>query len=415
MRVLISAIACQPDLGSEAKVGWDAVVAISQHHECHVITHLAGRMSIERKQAEGVATGVNFHYFGEEFSYHPNRFIARLQSWLIFRKWQARLLPFAAELHQRHDFQLAQHLTYVTWRVPSPLWQLPVPFIWGPIGGVALIHRAFLGILSPPALGFEVARYISGSWASRSRSFRDCAHHAAVVVAGNGETEMFFHRFRPSRPLTRLWPVFFRPEQVDALRGSPHTPIDDQRPLQLFAGGSLDGRKGVALALETIAALKQRGIAVRFTFGGGGPELRPLQTLARRLGLADRVEFHPGFSQGAYLERLKESDVYFLPSFRETSPITLLEAVLARCYPVVADRSGAGEIVRRIGGAAVPAENRTQIVTALADAIEWCDRNREAMRRGAQEASDNVAREFSQEHYLKTIDGLYSSVVNNTA
>ncbi len=413
MRVLLSAIACQPDLGSEAKVGWDAVLAISQRHECHVMTHLAAKTSIEQKQAEGIATGVKFHYFGEAFSYHQNRFIARLQSWLIFRKWQARLLPFAAGLHREHDFHLAQHLTYVTWRVPPPLWQLPIPFVWGPIGGTAEIPRPFLGILSPSARFFEAARQVSTRLASRSKGFRSCVENTALVVAGNSETEAFFRRFRPSAPVARLWPVFFGPEQVDALRAPPHTPSNDQGSLELFAGGSLDGRKGVALALETVAMLKQRGVAVRYTFGGGGPELGPMQALAQRLGLDDCVNFHPGFSHQAYVDRLKAADVYFLPSFRETSPITLLEAILAGCYPVVADRSGAGEIVRLVGGAAVSAQNRTQIVAALANALIWCDQNRDAMRQAAHEASAKVAVEFGQQRYLETTDELYSRVVGN--
>ncbi len=410
MRVLLSAIACQPDRGSEAKVGWDAAVAISERHECHVITHVAARKPIEAKQSQGVAANVKFHYFGEDFTWHPSRFVARIQSWIIFSKWQARLLPFAEELHRRHRFDLAHHLTYVTWRVPSPLWKLPVPLLWGPIGGTAMIPRSFLGILSPTAALFEAARYASNAVATRSKAFRDCARETALVVAANEETENFFRRFRPDRPIARLWPVFFTPEQVDALRGPSRPRTAEPGPLKLFAGGNLEGRKGVALALETIARLKRRGIDVTYTFAGWGPELAPMQSLAKRLGIDRQVEFHRGFERGPYIDKLKESDVYFLPSFRETSPITLLEAALAGCYPVVADSSGAGEIVRRIGGSAVPAGNRTQLVADLADKLAWCDRNRTEIRTAGEQASLNVAGEFGQTHYLRTIESLYSGV-----
>jgi len=415
MRVLLSAITCQPDVGSEPKVGWDAAMAISELHDCHVVTHVAGRKSIEQKQAEGIATRVKFHYFGEQFTWHPSRFIARLQSWIIFQKWQARLLPFAAQLHRQHNFHLSHHVTYVTWRVASPLWQLPIPFVWGPIGGTAVIPRNFLGMLSRPAIAFEAARYVSGRLASRSKGFRSCVENAALVVAANEETETFFRHFRPSQPVARLWPVFFTPAQVASLREPLRPKPDDRRPLRLFAGGNMEGRKGIALALEAIAALKNLGVPVTYTFAGWGPELKPMQKLAHRLGISDQVEFHPGFSREPYIAQLKDSDAYFLPSFRETSPITLLEAAMAGCYPVVADSSGAGEIVRRIGGAAAPAQSRGQIVADLVERLQWCDRNRAEMRGAAQAASDNVASEFSQEHYLKTIDGLYSSVVDHAA
>ena len=413
MKVFLSAIACNPDLGSEAKVGWDAAMAVSEHNECHVVTHTSCRKAIEQKQAEGIATQIKFHYFGDEFNWHPSRFIARIQSWLIFRKWQAQLLPVASALHQKHRFDITHHATYVTWRVASPLWRLPVPFVWGPIGGTASLPRAFFGILSAPTKLFEIARHASGLIASRSRAFLDCVAKTSILVAANEETEVFFRRFRPTASITRLSPVFFDDLQIAALREPPRPPTARERPLRLFAGGNLEGRKGVALALEAIAELNKRRIDVTYTFGGHGPELHSLQSLAQQLGVDEQVEFHQGFHKEDYVRRLKESDIYFLPSFRETTPITLIEAALAGCYPVVADNSGAGEIVRRIGGRAVPAHNKTQIVNEMADAIQWCDSHREYCAAAANDISAKVAEEFGRANYVRRINEIYADAMKD--
>jgi len=411
MKVLLSAIACHPEQGSEAKVGWDAAMAISEHNECHVVTHVSARQAIEQKQKKGLTDRVKFHYFGRHFAWHPSRFVARIQSWLIFQKWQARLLPFAHDLHRKHGFDVTHHATYVTWRVASPLWRLPVPFVWGPIGGTAAMPRAFFGILSTQAKFFEIARRASGCIASRSRTFLDCARKSSVVVAANEETEVFLRQFRPEAPLARLRPVFFASEQTAALRNPPRPTPSPGSPLRLFAGGNLEGRKGVALALEAIAEARKRGIQMTYTFGGSGPELHSLRTLASRLGLGDRVQFHQGFEREDYINRLKESDVYFLPSFRETTPITLIEAALAGCYPVVADSSGAGEIVRCIGGTAVPANNHTQIVKALADALQWCAAHRESCGNAARQISEKAREEFGRERYVKRINEIYQQAL----
>ena len=412
MRVLLSAIACHPELGSEAKVGWDAAQAVAEQHECHVITHIGSKKAIEQKQAEGNATQIKFHYFGSEFTWHPSRFVARLQSWLIFRKWQCELLPFAAALHRRFVFDLTHQVTYVTWRLASPLWKLPVPFIWGPVGGISSMPRQFFGILSTPALFFEIARQASSFVASRSSAFLDCAAESSMVVAANEETEHFLRRFRPTAPIARLSPVFFSTQQVAVLQNSPRATPTPGRPLRLFAGGNLEGRKGVALALKAIGELKRRQIDVNYVFGGHGPELHSLRQLAQKLGIEDRVEFHRGFHREDYIRHLKESDVYFLPSFRETTPITLLEAALAGCYPVVADNSGAGEIVRRIGGTAVPAHDRTQIVRQLADALQWCSTHREQCASAASEISAKAAETFARARYVKRINEIYEQAAN---
>lgn len=416
MKVLLSAMTCHPHLGSESKVGWDAARAISEIpavEECHVMTHVVNQEAILRAQEAGSSQHVRFHFFGKPFRYHPNRMLARLQSWLIYRKWQAELLPFAQSLHRTHSFDLSHHVSIVTWRVASPLWRLPIPFVWGPIGGTALMPHAFVDILSPSARIFEAARYASGRFSMRSKAFLDCAKQSSAVVAANQETAAFFRPFRSHAPIFQLWPVFFSPRQIASLREPPSMRSAAEKPLQLFAGGNLEGRKGVALALAAIAELKQRCVAVNYTFGGGGPELHSLQKLSRKLDIDDRVEFHSGFQHGDYIKRLKESDVYFLPSFRETTPITLLEAALAGCYPVVADSSGAGEIVHRIGGKAVPAHGRPQLVKDLADAIEWCSHNRETISIAAQESSQKVANEFSQARYGQTIESIYRSALVN--
>ena len=416
MKILLSAIACQPDSGSEGKVGWDAAIAVSEHNDCHVVTHVSARKAIEQKQREGLTSRITFHYLGRDFAWHPSRFVARIQSWLIFQKWQALLLPFAHDLHRRHGFDVTQHATYVTWRVASPLWQLPVPFVWGPIGGTAALPREFFGILSTQAKLFEIARQASGRIACRSRAFLDCATNSSVVVAANQETEVFFRQFRPAAPVARLWPVFFSSEQTAALRDPPRLTPSPGSPLKLFAGGNLEGRKGVALALEAIAEVRKRGIQMTYTFGGWGPELSSLQQLACRLGLDDCVEFHRGFEREDYIRRLKESEIYLLPSFRETTPITLVEAALAGCYPVVADNSGAGEIVRRIGGTAVPAHNHTQTVRALADALQWCADHRESCSNATKLISEKANEEFGRERYVKRINEIYQQAlaVNRT-
>jgi hypothetical protein len=43
-------------------------------------------------------------------------------------------LDVARKLCAQHQFDLAHHVTYSSWRVPSPLWQLDLPFVWGPVG-----------------------------------------------------------------------------------------------------------------------------------------------------------------------------------------------------------------------------------------------------------------------------------------
>jgi len=409
MKVLISAIACEPGSGSEAKVGWDAIKAISKLHDCHVITHSNSRESIENAQSSGEASSVVFHYYGQSYTWKRNRLLARLQSWAIYARWQRELLPIAKALHQRYKYNLTHHLTYATWRVASPLWQLPIPFIWGPIGGAGNMPRQFRSILSPSARAFEKLRDLSNYQASASKAFRDCLRKSKLVLAATEETELFLRAFGTKSIIQRQPAVFFTETQLSALQ---RTTLDRAGPekLLIFAGGNLIGSKGLALALRGLGQAKWHGLQFRFTIAGGGPEVHRLKALANRLGLQE-VEFHPGLAGTTYFNALKSNDVYLMPSFRETAGITMLEAVIAGCYPIVANTSASGEIIRSVGGHALPLTNPDDMVFRIADALVWCSRENKKMKAIAASAGSKISRLFSESTYCEAINTAYARVL----
>lgn len=55
LRVLASAYACEPGLGSEAGIGWNWVRQIARRHDCWLITRANNVAAIEaRAAAEGL-------------------------------------------------------------------------------------------------------------------------------------------------------------------------------------------------------------------------------------------------------------------------------------------------------------------------------------------------------------------------
>ena len=78
-----------------------------------------------------------------------------------------------------------------------------------------------------------------------------------------------------------------------------------------------------------------------------------------------------------YLKELGESHVFLLPSLRESAGITMMEAMLAGCVPVVADCGGPAHIVTDDCGWKIPVGGRAGMIDALAEAIATLDRDRE--------------------------------------
>ena len=257
---------------------------------------------------------------------------------------------------------------------------------------------------------FEWARDLSTVISSHSRAFRSCIQNTAVVIAANEETEDFIKPFRGDRPLLRLPVASIACEKVLQFK-RPEVSIPAATPLKLFAGGNMEGRKGVSLALRALAIVASKGVDFHYTVAGGGPEIASLQALASQLKISDKVEFHPGFQGEDYLHMLWNSDVYLLPSFRETMGMTMVEAMLAGCYAVVADASAQGEIVRLAGGAAVPVTTMDELVSGLADAVLWCHAHREELGHIAAQTIPIIAENFSAERYDRVIESTYQTAI----
>jgi glycosyltransferase involved in cell wall biosynthesis len=408
MKVIISAVACTPEGGSEGGVGWFGALAISQEHDVRVITQLMYKESWDRAFAENrVPERIRVRFIDCGMAWHPNRMIAKLQSWTRYLSFSRRVLPVALAWHAEEPADLVHQVTYATWRVASPMWRMPIPSIWGPVGGAAVFPRQFMGILGSSARVFERVRFIAGKLAENNRGFLNCVRNSSVVMAANEETRDFLKRYRPDRPILELPVAYLTNQKIETFRNPSISVTNGDQCLKLFAGGNIEGRKGVSLALRAIEKLKRNGITVHYTVAGGGPEIRTLVKLASQLGICDQVLFHPGYRGSDYVEKLKECDIYFLPSFRETTPVTLLEAALAGCLPVVADTSAAGEMARLIGGVSIPAETPEGLVNGLAGALEDLHKNREKLCHLSVAVSEAAAENYSEARYRETVRQAY--------
>ena len=76
--------------------------------------------------------------------------------------------------------------------------------------------------------------------------------------------------------------------------------------------------------------MAERCPQARLEILGDGDERRALEAQSKRLGLVDRVEFAGWVSAEEGARRLRGSDVFVLPSLRESGGVVLLEAMAVR-------------------------------------------------------------------------------------
>lgn len=134
----------------------------------------------------------------------------------------------------------------------------------------------------------------------------------------------------------------------------------------LVWAGRVAAEKNPTLALETLAALVERGRDAGLVLLGDGPQRDELSAEAGRRGLAERLTICGFQSQDELPATLAAGDVFLFSSFADTQGIVLYEAWAAG-LPIVAVDSLAARAVIEPGANGLIVESAPR---AFADAVE---------------------------------------------
>lgn len=148
----------------------------------------------------------------------------------------------------------------------------------------------------------------------------------------------------------------------------PSRPLPEGSPVFLFIGRLLT-EKGIAEFVEAAALLKQKWPDARFVAVGPHDASLPHSVSAGILGRwkADGIVEFPGGVRDVR-PWLEECSVFVLPSYREGTPRSVLEAMSTGRPIVTTDAPGCREtVVNGVNGVLVPPHS----VKPLANAMEW--------------------------------------------
>ena len=161
-------------------------------------------------------------------------------------------------------------------------------------------------------------------------------------------------------------------------------------PAEVLCVARLVPKKGHAVLLDAIAALRRDGVRVALTLVGTGPLEGALRDRASRAGLSDVVRFAGQLSHAAVRDAMRRSDVVALASRvaedgdRDGLPVALVEA-MALGVPVVATAvSGIPELIVAGTGSCVPPDDPKALADAIRGTLAAGDETRVARARAAR-------------------------------
>jgi glycosyltransferase involved in cell wall biosynthesis len=182
---------------------------------------------------------------------------------------------------------------------------------------------------------------------------------------------------------------------------------EPRRPLRAFAAGNLEGRKGVAIALQAIFLAKKAGVRVDYHVTSRGPELAHLQRLSEKLGLSDQVILGEQFDAADFAAALATFDIVLLPSLRDGAGLSIMEAMLAGCVPIVADWCGPAEFVTPDCGYKVAVTNPTNMAIEMARILDELHKDRDLLKAKGKLAEERIRSNYNERQFLDFMSHMY--------
>jgi glycosyltransferase involved in cell wall biosynthesis len=406
LKVLISAYACEPEKGSEPGVGWNWVQQIARFNEVWVITRGNNRYPIEKALYYKPLPQVHWIYFDLPASV---RFWKKGQrgARAYYYLWQVGAYIIAKRLHATVDFDLVHHVTLVTHWLPSFMALLPIPFLWGPVGGGESSPKGFLQTYSRQGKLYECLRYIAQRIGEQDPFVRHTARHARRAFATTPETARRIEKLGcPS--VTVLSQVAMSCEETVSLASFS---VRQALPFRLVSIGRLLHWKGFHIGLHAFAMMHREFPSSEYYLIGDGPERGHLQDLAEHYGIALQVRLWGNLPRHQTLEKLRECDVLIHPSLHDSGGGVCLEAMAAGRPVICLNLGGPALQVTEETGLKLPAISPAQVITDLTRAMLRLARDPTLRIRMAEAGRQRVAEHFSWEKKGELIQQTYSEVL----
>ncbi|MEI8305751.1 MAG: glycosyltransferase [Chloroflexales bacterium] len=326
---------------------------------------------------------------------------------------RVRLFKVPVANRNIHHSSSRELLTYAALALPTALRlhrarPYDLVFAWSavPAGGVALALRRLarlpyiLRVCGPDIPGFE-RRYgplypmltptIKAIWRGATRLVAKCRAEAEMMLA--------------VQPGMRIDLV---PNGVD-LNAFTVAAITDGGPLRVICVARLIERKGQHHLIAALRRLVDQGCDITLELVGEGDARAANETLARRLGVADRVTFTGYVPREQIAAHYAAAHVFVLPSYNEGMSVATLEAMAAGLPAVVTRTGGAEELVDEgVSGNIVPWAD----VDSLAGRLHALAQRRDLARRMGQAArarAQGFSWDAAVERYLAMFRELYAA------
>lgn len=314
-----------------------------------------------------------------------------------------QLAGFHPKMILKRVFYLLEAIVVGQWMRSRALNHLHVHFAT-PASTVALLTREVFGIdfsmtVHGPDEFYEVNEYHLSEKIEAATFICTIGHYCRSQLMKLSDPQHWEKLY--------ISPLGVDPEKFQRTKEKP-LPVD----IEILCVGRLVPAKGQAILIEAVALLKSRGLPVKVTFAGDGPDKGRLEGAAYRFAVESDCRFLGGVNPDRIRELYETADLFVLPSFAEGIPVVLMEAMSMEVPCITTRITGIPELIESGAHGLLVAPSD---VNGLAEAIEALWKQPELRKKLAVAGRRKIESTFNLKSNVARLGAIFESQIRQAA
>lgn len=325
-----------------------------------------------------------------------------------YRKWHRDVLNVVQELLKTHKVDIVHFLGPIGYHEPGYLYNFPVPYIWGPVGGFGganpLLLRATCSLKG--AFHMLVKRCVNAVQALTDRRVRKALRDSDVIICATTEYRRTITKLAGKRHHSI---IFYRAENCLT---DYHELNEDKfsAPIRLAFVGRIDENKGLIFLLKALYKLG-KDTEIHLDVVGEDRLNGKMQYWAERHGISNMITWYGQVPREKVFEIINNSHLIAITSLHEGNPTIVWEAMSVGTPILTLDYKGMHDTVSDKSGFKIKAKTYSQIINDIAEALKEVQNNKAILRDKALALLDE-RQKYSWEEREKFFEKMYVTAEN---
>lgn len=330
MNILLSSYSVNPNHGSEDGVGWHWTLELSKHFNSP-----QDKIYLVTKKANAKDTKKGIENFGLN---NVELVIVDTPDWLNWYRehnsafhhiyyilWQRVAYNWAKK--SGIEFDIIHHVTMGDFRIPGNMYKFKNAYtIFGPVGGGQSTPKSLKCYEKYPIV--EKVRELINKSRAVSPRYKNQMKKFNKIYTSNNETHKIITK-SIGKPCEKLIEIAL-PDELRYL----DIPEKNHNVVEITFLGRLIEKKGLMLLLDVINALPKDLNFILKIYGSGTLE-SSINDYIKQNNLQDKIVMCGNIEHSLVSQAYMDSDIFVMPSLRETSGNVIIEA-MAHKLPVIA-------------------------------------------------------------------------------